>query len=399
MAEYSRLAKGSFTAASGQTSAIINLPFVPDYVEVWNLTNIGSAALAGNILRAYWDNNIPPYTPSGKSATQTMIEVYNSTPAVIYDTVYTNSVTGGTAPAAGISTFQGALALQYGATLQISGITKASQAVVTTTSAHGYGVGDTVIMTGIANATTNNMQLLNGVPFTIVAVGGGGTTFTIQWNTNQSNYTAISGSPSGTVVKKVLYPFLYLPEDNVVSAVTVGTTTTVVTTMYHNFEPGQQIAFRVPPLFGTTQLNSLPNQVIPGQPIYAYVTSVTDNWTFVCTTNSLSFTAFTLNFSMTSGTLSGLTYPQVLAVGDVNTGGIINGLTATNQYPSPQFPTSTNRVPSINGPAIRGAFVNNTTQGFIIGNGTPQEQGGSGTIVTSGSIILWHAYLHDYASP
>lgn len=397
MSEYSRLAKGSFTAAAGQTSAIINLPFLPDYVEIWNLTNIGSAASAGNILKAFWDNNIPPYTPSGKSASQTMVEVYNSTPAVIFDTIYTNGVTGGTAPASGISTFQGNLLLQYGATQQIIGITKATQAVVNVT-AHGYAVGDTVILQGIALATTNNMQLLNGVPFTITAVTDS-SHFTINWDTSGSNYTAISASPAGALVKKVLYPFLYLPEDNVIKSITLGATTTVSTTMYHNFEPGQEIAFRIPPSWGTTQLNSLPNNVVPGSPVYAYVTSVTDNWTFVCTTNSSAFTAFTDNFTMTAATLPGLSYPQVLAIGDVNTGGIINGLSLTNLYPSPQFPTSTNRVSTINGPAVRGAFVNNTAQGFIIGNGTPQQQGGTGTIVTSGAEILWHAYLHDVASP
>lgn len=397
MAEYSRLAKGSFTAASGQTSAIINLPFLPDFIEVWNLTNIGSAASAGNILRAYWDNNIPPYTPSGKSASQTMVEVYNSTPAVIYDTVYTNGVTGGTVPASGISTFQGALALQYGPTQQVASTTKATN-TITTASAHGYSIGDTVIFQGFALGTTNDMQLLNGVPFTIVTVPTS-TTFTIKWNMNQSTYTDLSASPAGALVKKVLYPFLYLPEDNVISAITLGTTTTIATTMYHNFEVGQEIAFRIPTLWGTTQLNSLPNSIIPGSPVYAYVTSITDNWTFVCTTNSSAYTAYTSNFTMTASTLAGLSYPQVLAVGDVNTGGNISGITPTLLYPPPQFPTSTNRVGTINGPAIRGAFVNNSSQGFIIGNGTPQEQAGTGTIVTSGSEILWHAYLHDYANP
>lgn len=398
MAEYSRLAKGSFTAASGQASAIINLPFTPDYVEVWNLTNIGNAALAGNILRAYWDNNIPPFTPSGKSASQTMVEVYNGTPAVIYDTVYTNGVTGGTAPAGGISSFQGALALQYGASIGVTAITKATQAVVTTASAHGYSVGTTVILQNVALATTNNMQLLNDVPFTIVAVGSS-TTFTINWNTSQSNYTALTAQTVPTV-KQVLYPFLYLPQDNVIQAITPGTTTTVATTMYHNFEVGQEIAFRVPSFWGMTQLNSLPNSTIPGSPIYGYVSSITDNWTFVCTINSTNYTAFTTNGTMTASTLVGLTYAQTLAVGDVNTGGQIFGINGTTiLYPPPFYPTSTNRVPTINGPAIRGAFVNNTSQGFIIGNGTPQEQAGTGTIVTSGAEILWHAYLHDFANP
>ena len=48
MAEYSRLAKGTFVAAgtaSSATSAVITLPFTPDYVELWNYTNIKTAAI------------------------------------------------------------------------------------------------------------------------------------------------------------------------------------------------------------------------------------------------------------------------------------------------------------------------------------------------------------------
>ena len=377
MTEYSRMAKGSFTAASGQTSAVINLPFQPDYVEVWNYTNIKTSG-ASLLTRAWWDNRLVD-----GSNNPTMVEGYSSGTATIFDAIQTN----------GISTFYAGLALQYGATQQVIGISKANPARVNVT-AHGYSVGDTVLLQGIATGVTNNaMRLLNTVPFTIVAVSDADH-FDIKWNTNQSSYTAISGSPSGALVKKVLYPFLYVPEDNVVSFVTTGTTTTVTTTMYHNFEVGQEIAFRVPAFWGTTQLNSLPNNVIPGSPVYGYVTSITDNWTFVCSINSSAFTAFATNQSTIP---TNLTYAQTLAIGDVNTGG--NIITATSPlYPSPQFPTSSNRVPSINGPAIRGAFVNNTSQGFIIGSGAPTVITGT-TIVTSTSQILWHAYLHDLAMP
>jgi hypothetical protein len=381
MAEYSRIAKGSFTAASGQATALVNLPFQPDRVELWNYTNIKTAA-ANTVARAWWFSNF--YDGSNNP---TMLEIYNNSSAVVFDTIQTN----------GISSFYAGLELQYGPTKQIIGITKASQAEVNV-SAHGYNVGDTVILQGVAVGVTNNaMRLLNTVPFTVVSVVDANN-FTINWNTNQSNYTAISGSPSGALVKKVLYPFLYLPEDNVVSAVTTGATTTIATTMYHNFEVGQEIAFRVPSFWGTIQLNSLPNVVIPGSPIYGYVVSVTDNWTFVCSINSTSFTAFNTNQATIP---TNVTYPQVLAVGDVNTGG--NAITSTSPlYPSPQFPTSTNRVPTINGPAIRGAFVNNTSQGFLIGAGVAAvDVSASVSILTPNQAnqIVWVAYLDDMQMP
>jgi hypothetical protein len=375
MTEYSRMAKGNFTATG--TTAIVNLPFQPDYVELWNYTNIKTAA-THSTTRAWWDAKLVD-----GSNNPTMIELYSgSSTSLVFDTIASS----------GISTFSAGLSLQYGPSQQIVSATAANPAVFTVTG-HGYQVGDTVVFNGLYQSATTGMAQMNGIPFTISAVTTN--TFTVKWNATGSNYTALSGSPASATVRKVLYPFLYLPEDNVVSAVTTGTTTTIVTTMYHNFEVGQEIAFRIPSSWGTTQLNSLPNVLIPGSPIYGYVTSVTDNWTFVCSINSSSFTAF--NPNQTIASVPGLSFPQVLAVGDVNTGG--NFITATTSlYPPPQFPTSSSRVGTINGPAIRGAFVNNTAQGFLIGAGVAAVDT-TATLIANGNIIYWHAYLHDFGSP
>lgn len=392
MTEYSRMAKGSFTAASGQTAAVINLPFQPDFVEVWNYTNIKTSG-ASLVTRAWWNSN---FFDASTGVSPTMIEGYNSagTPAVVFDNIQAN----------GISTFAAGLLFQYGPTIQIASTTKATN-TITTATAHGYNVGDTVIMQGLATTVTNNAyRLLNGIPFTIVTVPTT-TTFTINWNTNQTSYTALSASPAGALVKKVLYPFLYLPEDNVVSAVTTGAAQTVIsTTMYHNLELGQEVAFRVPSFWGMIQLNSLPNNLIPGSPIYGYVTAITgtvngvtlDNWNVAVNINSSAFTAFTTNQTTIP---TNLTPAQIVPVGDVNTGGVsIGTYDTTTLYPSPAFPIPNNRTPTINGPAIKGAFVNNTEQGFVIGAGAPSVITGT-TIITSGSQIVWRAFLHDIARP
>jgi len=60
--------------------------------------------------------------------------------------------------------------LQYGARKQIIGITAANPAVVNVT-AHGYVVGDTVVLQGLAQSSTTGMQQIAGIPFTISAVG------------------------------------------------------------------------------------------------------------------------------------------------------------------------------------------------------------------------------------
>jgi hypothetical protein len=77
----------------------------------------------------------------------------------------------------------------------------------------------------------------------------------------------------------------------------------------------------------------------------------------------------------------------MVAVGDVNTGGfpIYSG---SPLYPPPTYLNLTGSFSTINGPAIQGAFVNNTSQGFVIGT----------TVAPTGSqVIYWEAYLEDYS--
>jgi len=374
MTEYSRMAKGSFTSTG--LAKIINLPFIPDRIEMINYSAAATPANHG-VPFASWD-----VTMGQGFAVE---EVFNATPVLTTDVVTSN----------GFSTFTAGQLLQFGARIGISGITKASPAVVTTTAAHGYASGDVVIFQGLLQSATTGMQQIADIPFTVTVTGA--TTFTIPWNTNQSNYTALSGSPTGAFVKKVLYPYLYAPGVTFISAITTGTTTTIDTTDAHNFVVGQEVAFRIPSVYGTTQLNSLPNTVTPGSPIYAYVISVTDYNTFVVNVNSTSFTAF--NSNQTIASVPGLQFPQVVAVGDVNTGGapISSG---SQLYPPPYIvPIGTTQVTTINGPAILGSFFNNTSQGFIIGAGVGATDTSSVLVGANGNVIYWAAFLDDITLP
>lgn len=373
MTEYSRMAKGSFTSTGA--AQIINLPFTPDRIE---MTNYSSAATPANhgVPFAKWD-----ITMGQGFAVE---EVFNATPVLTTDVVTSN----------GFTTFYAGLSLQYGAAKQVVSITKANPAVVTVT-AHGYASGDVVIFEGLYQSPTTGMAQICGIPFTVTVIDAN--SFSIPWNTNQSNYTAISGSPSGATVKKVLYPYLYAPGVSIISNITLGTTTTVDTTDAHNFVVGQEVAFRIPSSWGTTQLNSLPNSVIPGSPIYGYVVSVTDYNTFVVNINSSSYTAF--NSNQTFASTPGLTWAQVVAVGDVNTGGVT--ISAGSQLYPPPFtrPISNTTVNTINGPAIQGAFFNNTSMGFIIGAGAGTNDTSSVLVGANGNVVYWVAYLDDIALP
>ncbi len=199
-------------------------------------------------------------------------------------------------------------------------------------------------------------------------------------------------------MKKVLYPYLYQPGTCFISAITAPNGTTIPTgtvqvdtTDAHNFVVGQEVAFRIPLIWGSYELNSLPDLLIPGSPIYGYVVAVTDyNTVIVQIAASSTFTAF--NSNQTFASFPGLDFPQIVAVGDVNTGGV--QISAGSQlYPPPYVvPFGTTRVNTINGPAIQGAFFNNTSQGFIIG---PTMA----VAAQSGQQIFWRAFLHDMSVP
>ncbi len=379
MAEYSRIAKGHFTSTG--LAQVVNLPFQPDAVEFYNYTLYNTAATSQNVLEAYWDVSM------GQG--QALIKGYNATPALIGDVVSSG----------GISTFAAGQLLQYGPVYSHAvgdfSITKATAAVVTTTVAHGLQTGNVIVFSNLYQSSTTGMQQMAGVPLTVTFISS--TSFSVNWNTSGSGYTAFnSATATGNVgsFKQVLYPYLYAPEQAVVTA--INTSTNVVTTAAaHNFSVGQEVAFRIPAAWGSVELNSLPSILIPGSPAYWYVIAVTQN-TFTLSQSLSAVTAFNPNQPFLS--FPGLKFPQVVPVGDLNTGGV--QISAGSQlYPSPLvYPgAGTAQVPTINGAAIQGAFVNNTSQGFVIGAGAGRVLTTADLVGAAGNVIYWRAYLSDMA--
>lgn len=368
MTEYSRMAKGTYTSTGG--SQYINLPFQPDYVEMIN-TTINAVPRVNGIVNATWDAN------DGQGTAK--VSLFNGAGVYTTDSVATN----------GISTFAAGTTLLFGAPQQIVSATKNFLNPVFTVTNHGFKDGDVVMFQGLYQTPTTGMPQMSGIPFLVENITTN--TFTVPWDNSGSNYTALSGSPVGATVKKVLYPYLYMPKETVVSAVFNGPTTTIVTTNGPGFVVGQEVAFRIPQVWAETQLNSLPNNIIPGSPIYAYVIAIVSRNSFVLNINSTTFSTYTSNQPVSS--VPGLNFPQVVPVGDVNSGG--TPYSGGALYPSPLV----NGVPTINGPAISGAFINNTSQGFIIGSGTCVTDTTARLSGGGGDTIRWRAFLHDYSTP
>jgi hypothetical protein len=123
-------------------------------------------------------------------------------------------------------------------------------------------------------------------------------------------------------------PQYYQPSRFVISAITLGITTTITTTEDLDYVIGQLVRLIIPPSYGTRQLNEQQGYVI-AIPAANQVT---------LDINSQSFDPF-VNSSAT-------TKAQILAIGDINTG----------------YQSSTGRsIPTINGNtqiAIPGSFIN-----------------------------------------
>jgi hypothetical protein len=372
MAEYSRLARGSFTTAASPVPQVVNLPFIPQRITLRNATAY-TAPSQYAVTFAEWDVIAPQGTA--------VIEYIESAGAPWIPAV--DSVGPG-----GISTFSAGQLLQLGPQLQIASTTLASN-TITTASAHGLSTGNVVILEGMFQSPTTGSPQVSLMPFVITVTST--TAFTINWNMNQSNYTALSASPSGAYVRQVLYPYIYEPGVSFISAINLsGPNVVVTTTANHNLVVGQQIGFRIPRAFGSTQLNELPNSSTPGSPVYYYVTALNSNTQFTCSALSSGVTAY--NSNLTVAQMVGQSLPQVVAVGDVNSGG--TPYSGGALYPSPSFPTYSGGSPTINGPAISGAFVNNTSQGFIVGTGVGNIQP-SAALLTPSSIYIWEAVLYD----
>ena len=99
-------------------------------------------------------------------------------------------------------------------------------------------------------------------------------------------------------------PQYYQPNVFVIQTITNGVTTTVTTTVNNNYVLGQLVRLLIPEVYGGQQFNEQE----------AYVISIPNPNQVVLLLDSSKFNIFTAHPS------SGITPPQIIAVGDINTG-------------------------------------------------------------------------------
>lgn len=340
MTEYNKISEGYFTSTG--VAKTIQLPYLPNSFEVWNVTAMGTPT-QNEIIRAIsWQD---------ATAGTASVEYFNATPVLTTTTL-----------ASGGITFIDAGTYQYGPTLTITGITAASPAVVTTSTNHNLVTGDAVWIYG-----TTGMLQIAGAAYTITRLSA--TTFSIAVSAAGFAAPATAG-----FCKKILYPDLYTPFGSNITAITTGATTVITTALNHGFVVGQEVFFVIPQVsttaWGTTQLDTLAYNTANAVPQQAYVTAVTAN-TITVNVNSSAFTAFA--FPTSAQAALGMTFPQVLAVGDQNFG-------------------STGNVPPIaqSSLTIPGAWYANTFKGVTIGLGN-----GTQVLHATSDVVRWRAIYPD----
>jgi hypothetical protein len=319
MTEYNKISDVTFTSTG--VAKYIKLPYLPDSVEMWNKT---ASALNTNHLVASaigWaaENSGVAYTQTSNGTANTNVKI-----------------------TAGGFSFVTAGTYQYGPTLTISGIVAAT-GVVTTTTPHNLAVGDAVQIYG-----TTGMLQIAGTATTVTAVPST-TTFTLG-NIPTAGFAA---NATAGFAKKILYPDLYKPYGTIVTGVTAANPCVITTSLNHSFVVGQEVFFVMPQtaftgVWGMGGLDSAAVVNATGIPQQAYVTAITSN-TITINIDSSGFAAFT--YPTSAQAALGITFPQVFAIGDQNSG--------QSSVVQPLTPPIT----------IPGAFYANTSQGVIVGIG------------------------------
>lgn len=111
-------------------------------------------------------------------------------------------------------------------------------------------------------------------------------------------------------------PQFYQPSRFVISSVTLGVTTLVTTAVSHNYVIGQEVRLLIPSAYGTYQLNEQTGFVVAIPAADQVVINIDS-------TNANPFN---------SSPAYGPTSPQIVAIGEINTGQINTGRTGNVTY-------------------------------------------------------------------
>jgi len=262
-----------------------------------------------------------------------------------------------------------------GAVVAIASFTPGTTTVWTTSTPHGFQIGDTVRVYGLTAAPQ-----FSGLAMTVTAVGST-TTFTTLLDSTGATTSA------GSVVRigNFLIPTRtgVYPENRVIAKITNANPMVITLLVAQNYFPGNVVTFSMPSKFGMPQLtNSL-----SGLPFQATVISAVNTvgvQTVTVAVDSTNFGVFATN-SVVGGSNPGhwplapafpMSFPTLVPDGEGNT----NNLSAFGVLPTP--------LPYGNQDVLSFAKQNNGYNGILIGAGDGTNASTTGGIIGS-TIDVW----------
>jgi hypothetical protein len=294
----------------------------------------------------------------------------------------------GVASINGFTVYNGATG-NVGPVLSILSFTPGTTTVWTTSTNHGYQVGDTVRVWGLTSAPQ-----FSGLQMTVTATNGTNTFTTLLDSTG-----ATTSVGSVQKIGNYLLPnrSLYYPQNRVIAKITNANPMVVTTLVQQNYYVGDVVTFDIPSVFGIPQLTNS----ITGLPFEATVIAAnnavgTQTVTLAVDSTNFGIFATTGVASTTNPThwpLAGaypFTFPQMVPQGEGN----INNFSSFGVLPAP--------LPYGNQDVLSFARQNQASNGIIVGAGDGTNSATTGGIIGS-TVDVWEfrviTSLQEYPQP
>lgn len=252
------ISQGYFTQPATATN--INLPIASDvdWMYVYNQTQI-AAGSASTGYQFYWQRGLPSnagfeWQSNAGSTAVNLVYITSGGFNLINTTINTPGV------------------LNNGST-GISAISTATPPVVTVGSTTGIAAGSIVRLYNTTGATQ-----FGGYDFT---VGNGtltGTTFSLDYA------PTLGAAGTGGSFRAIPYNPYFYPRNQYITSITQANPCVVKTSVTHGYQVGMSVAFRIPSIFGMTQLDTLFGTIVA-------VNTATN--TFSVNIDTSAFSAFT----------------------------------------------------------------------------------------------------------
>ena len=253
-----------------------------------------------------------------------------------------------------------------GPTIAIASFGPGTTTVWTTSTPHGFVVGDNVRVGNLVSAPQ-----FGGLTMTVTAVGST-TTFTTLLNS--SNAVTSVGSVFRVGNAYMSYRSFYYPENRVIADITLANPMVVTLLVQQNYQVGDVVRFQIPTALtggSQSQLNST-NNGLPNEFTVIAVNNAVGTQTVTLNVDSSAFTAF----AWPAATSYPFGLPEMIPQGEGN----INSAQSFGVSPAP--------LPYGNQDILGFATQNQACNGVLIGTGDGTNSSSTGGIIAS-TIDAW----------